>query len=78
MLLLQHSTVETFICFRSSAPLVLSVMDWAFLGRALPRPRSVLCLAGMLAACVGYALADSRLSLQVGTKQLRPPGSWGE
>lgn len=33
---LVYSNVETFITFRSSTPLVLSVFDWLFLGRELP------------------------------------------
>lgn len=33
---LVYSNVETFITFRSSTPLVLSVFDYLFLGRELP------------------------------------------
>ena len=32
---LQHSNVETVIVFRSACPLIVSVLDWAFLGRQL-------------------------------------------
>lgn len=41
---LQYSNVETFIVFRASMPLVLSVLDYAFLGRELPGLRSAGCL----------------------------------
>ena len=37
---LQYSNVETFITFRSSTPLVLSLCDYFFLGRAWPNTRS--------------------------------------
>ena len=40
MKVLQHSNVETFIIFRASTPLVVSVLDVIFLGRQLPDLRS--------------------------------------
>ncbi|KAG2482767.1 hypothetical protein HYH03_018307 [Edaphochlamys debaryana] len=55
---LQHANVETFITFRSSTPLVLSLCDYFFLGRALPSLRSWLSLVVLLAGAVGYVMVD--------------------
>ena len=38
---LQYSNVDTFIVFRASTPLLISVADYLFLGRELPSLRSV-------------------------------------
>merc|ERR1719229_33190 len=45
--ILSYSHVETFIVFRASTPLIISVCDWSFLGRELPSARSFLCLLGL-------------------------------
>eukprot|EP00966_Prymnesium_polylepis_P213655 4947938-Prymnesium_polylepis.2 len=41
---LEHSNVETVIVFRACCPLVVCVLDWAFMGRQLPSARSALSL----------------------------------
>lgn len=56
---LEYANVETFMIFRFSTPLAISIADWMFLGRALPSPRSWLCLVGLLVGATGYALTDS-------------------
>lgn len=56
--ILQYSNVETFITFRASTPLALSVCDYLFLGRQWPSSRSVGCLVGLLMSCAGYAMFD--------------------
>lgn len=56
---LQNSNVETFITFRSSTPLILSLCDYAFLGRAWPNTRSWSCLTVLLMGSVGYVMFDS-------------------
>jgi len=61
---LQHSNVETFITFRSSTPLVLSLCDWAFLGRALPNARSWGCLLVLLGGSVGYVMVDTAFEVR--------------
>ena len=48
--------VETFIIFRASTPLVVSVLDVLFLGRQLPDLRSAFCLLALLLCAAGYAL----------------------
>lgn len=55
---LQYCNVETFIVFRASMPVVLSVLDYLFLGRTLPSLRSAICLLGLLCGAAGYALTE--------------------
>ena len=56
---LQHANVETFIVFRASTPLVVSLADYFFLGRALPSCRSWLSLIGLVCGVCGYVLSDT-------------------
>ena len=60
---LQHCNVETVIVFRSACPLIVCVLDWAFLGRQLPSPRSVLSLLVITGGCAGYVLTDRAFEL---------------
>ncbi len=64
LLLLLPLAVDTFITFRSSTPLVLSICDYLFLGRALPSFRSWVCLVTLLASSVGYVLVDSAFEVR--------------
>jgi len=57
--ILQYSNVETFIVFRASTPLLISVMDWIFLGRQLPGMKSFLCLVGLLFGASIYIMSDN-------------------
>jgi len=52
--ILQHSNVETFIVFRASTPLILSILDAMLLGRELPSRKSWVCLFGLLAGAISY------------------------
>jgi GDP-mannose transporter len=61
---LVYSNVETFITFRSSTPLVLSLFDYIFLGRELPGGRSVFSLVLLLVSCAGYTYFDQGFKLQ--------------
>ncbi|KAL3765007.1 hypothetical protein ACHAWO_001969 [Cyclotella atomus] len=56
---LQYANVETFMVFRFSTPLVVSVADYLFLGRKLPSPRSWGCLLALLLGAIAYAQTDS-------------------
>mmetsp|Transcript_11005 Transcript_11005/g.23262 ORF Transcript_11005/g.23262 Transcript_11005/m.23262 type:complete len:330 (+) Transcript_11005:164-1153(+) len=56
---LQYANVETFMVFRFSTPLVVSIADYLFLGRRLPSPRSWACLFALLVGAAGYAMTDS-------------------
>ena len=55
---LQHSTIDTVIVFRASCPLVVCVLEWAFLGRQLPNCRSTLALLCIVIGTCGYVSAD--------------------
>ena len=56
---LQYANVETFMVFRFSTPLVVSIADYLFLGRKLPSPRSWACLIALLVGAFAYAQTDS-------------------
>lgn len=49
MRMLQHSGVNLFVVVKSSTPLLISVIDWALLGRQLPQGRSLASLGGIAA-----------------------------
>jgi len=61
---LQHANVETFMVFRFSTPLCISIADYFFLGRQLPSARSWLCLLGLLVGALGYAKTDSAFQVE--------------
>lgn len=60
---LQHSNVETFITFRSSTPIVLSICDYLFLGRSWPNLRSWICLFFLTLGAAGYVLVDTGFAI---------------
>jgi GDP-mannose transporter len=55
---LQYANVETFIVFRSSTPILVSVADYLFLGRELPNRSSWLSLLGLLFGAFLYVFTD--------------------
>lgn len=61
---LQYANVETFMVFRFSTPLVVSVADYMFLGRRLPSARSWSCLFALLVGAAGYASTDSSFEVK--------------
>eukprot|EP00899_Mesostigma_viride_P014674 jgi/Mesvir1/23207/Mv22669-RA.1 len=61
--ILQYANVETFIVFRSSTPLVISVLDYLFLGRQLPSLRSCASLTVILLGSIGYVVTDAQFYL---------------
>mmetsp|Transcript_43949 Transcript_43949/g.80308 ORF Transcript_43949/g.80308 Transcript_43949/m.80308 type:complete len:338 (-) Transcript_43949:97-1110(-) len=60
---LAASNVETVIVFRACAPLLVSLLDWCFLGRELPSRRSFAALLGMIGGAICYVLADSEFAM---------------
>uniref|UniRef100_A0A7S2WVQ0 Sugar phosphate transporter domain-containing protein n=1 Tax=Rhizochromulina marina TaxID=1034831 RepID=A0A7S2WVQ0_9STRA len=56
---LQYANVETFIVFRASTPIIVSVCDYLFLGRELPTASSWLSLFGLVGGASIYVLTDS-------------------
>lgn len=55
---LQYANVETFIVFRASTPLALSLCEYAFMNRELPSVRSWMSLAGLVIGAALYVLND--------------------
>uniref|UniRef100_A0A7S3WX95 EamA domain-containing protein n=1 Tax=Emiliania huxleyi TaxID=2903 RepID=A0A7S3WX95_EMIHU len=60
---LQYSNIETIIVFRSCVPLVVSQLDYLFLGRQLPSPASTGALLVLVVGAVGYVLSDAAFKL---------------
>jgi len=60
---LQYSTVETFIAFRSLTPLLVSFLDTAVRGEPAPSLRTVTCLAMIAFSASAYAYDDSNFSI---------------
>jgi GDP-mannose transporter len=56
---LQYANVETFIVFRASTPLLISVADYVWMDRELPNKRSVVCLLVILMGAVLYVKSDA-------------------
>eukprot|EP00618_Florenciella_parvula_P032786 CAMPEP_0119477880 /NCGR_PEP_ID=MMETSP1344-20130328/7858_1 /TAXON_ID=236787 /ORGANISM="Florenciella parvula, Strain CCMP2471" /LENGTH=361 /DNA_ID=CAMNT_0007511979 /DNA_START=87 /DNA_END=1169 /DNA_ORIENTATION=+ len=55
---LQYANVETFIVFRASTPIIVSVCDYMFLGRELPGARSWMSLLGLVGGAFLYVYTD--------------------
>lgn len=61
---LQYANVETFMVFRFSTPLCISVADYLFLGRELPSLRSWGSLIALLVGSIAYAHTDSAFEVK--------------
>lgn len=60
---LQYSTVETFIAFRSLTPLLVSCLDTLVRGEPMPSARTILCLAMIALGAATYAYDDANFSV---------------
>ena len=60
---LQLSNVETLIVFRACTPIVVSGLEWAFLGRQLPSGRSCASLIMLVVGAAGYVASDKEYRL---------------
>ena len=60
---LQYANVETFIVFRCSVPLLVSVLDRFFLGREWPNTRSWVSLAVVAAGALCYVMTDANFEV---------------
>lgn len=69
---LQYANVETFIVFRASTPLIISVCDYLFLGRSFPEARSWLALVGLLGGAMGYVQYDASFEVYPSVCSLCP------
>ena len=61
---LKLSNVDTIIVFKSMSPLVVSILEYSFLGRSLPSLRSVIALCVILSGAVSYMLHDQQYETQ--------------
>jgi len=69
---LRFANVDTVIVFRSATPIVVSCMDFLFLGRELPSPRSLGALGIIIMGSLWYVYCDeSRAS-----KEEAPDYTW--
>lgn len=63
MKVLQHANVETFIIFRNSTPILISILEWLFLEREFPNIRSFITLIIIFICSALYTMSDSLFSL---------------
>ena len=57
---LSYSNVETVIVFRACSPILVSVIDYLFMGRQWPNVRSSASLLCVFLGAVVYCLSDSQ------------------
>eukprot|EP00047_Mylnosiga_fluctuans_P004676 m.235912 g.235912 ORF g.235912 m.235912 type:complete len:332 (-) comp12901_c0_seq1:134-1129(-) len=60
---LETSNVDTVIVFRCCTPLVVSFLDFLFLGREFPNLRSIAALVALLVGAFNYVTSDSAFML---------------
>lgn len=63
MRVLAVTNVETVIVFRTCTPIIVSLLDYLFLGRALPGRRSTGAMLLIVAGACGYVLTDKEFAL---------------
>lgn len=61
---LEIANVDTIIVFRSITPLFVCGLDYFFLGRALPKLRSLCSLLGIAVGSLGYVLNDKEFHMK--------------
>ena len=57
--ILQYCNVETFIVFRATTPIAVSMGDYFCLGRQLPSLKSWICLVGLIIGAYFYMMTDA-------------------
>jgi len=60
---LKYSNVETVIVFRSCSPILVSMIEYLFMGRLLPNLRSMASLVLILLFAILYCVSDSEFHL---------------
>jgi len=61
---LEHSNVETAIVFRACSPLIVSFLDWLYLGREIPDTKSMISLVVIVIGSMGYVYSDSEFAMK--------------
>jgi hypothetical protein len=64
MKLLETANVETFMVFRFSTPIFVSLVDFALMGKSLPSIRTWLSFALIVTGAVFYAVTDKGFSVK--------------
>lgn len=60
---LTNLQVETVIVFRACTPIIVSVLDYLFMGRELPSTQSVVALVVVAGGAAGYMANDSAFAM---------------
>ena len=63
MKVLQYSNIETFIIFRNTVPVLISILEWLFLEREFPNLKSLFILTCICACSSIYTFTDAFLSI---------------
>ena len=58
MWVMKEAPLETFIAFKSTTPICFSLIDYVFLGRALPRAKSIMSMVGITIGAIYYVHGD--------------------
>ena len=58
MWVMKEAPLETFIAFKSTTPICFSIIDYLFLGRALPRAKSIMSMIGITLGAIYYVNGD--------------------
>jgi len=61
---LQTANVETFIVFRNTTPILVSVCDFFFMGKSLPDPRTFFAFGVIVAGSIVYTMTDQGFLLE--------------
>ena len=60
---LKYSNVETVIVFRSCCPILVTIIEYLFMGRAMPSLRSIASILFILIFAIIYCLSDAEFRL---------------
>jgi len=58
---LESTSIETVIVFRACTPILVSVLDYFFLGRELPSRKSFMSLCIIVMGAIGYVATDKQV-----------------
>ena len=58
MWVMKVAPLETFIAFKSTTPIVLSLLDYLFMGRMFPSAKSIIAMVGITIGAIWYVSGD--------------------